>query len=287
MNNLLQCTCSTYNTNIVDINESNSVAKFDITGLIGLSFKQYMAVRLSYCSIPNVFFTFNNYNNKLDVQVEGLGRAVLTFDEGIYDTAETLVSVVELAFQDAFPDANFVAFLDPILGKMIISSTITWAILKEQTTCYAVLGLLDDSNLYPLYAEPFVDTQMNPVTTFYLVTSKSFCTLQSVKRVDVFIDELRTKSFIESKSVGILASITIDSAPEFGNIQYTNPSDDFIGFSHLKNIETLTFQFRDEVGNLVDFTNMNWKVILDIQFLERPQEEKIGFYDFIDVLPIS
>lgn len=287
MNNLLQCTCSTYNTNILSINESKSVAKFDITGLIGLSFKQYMAVRLSYCSIPNIFFTFNSFNNKLDVQVANEGRALLTFDEGLYDTAEALISVVELAFQDAFPNSNFVCFLDPILGKMIISSTETWAILSEQTTCYSVLGLSSNKDFYPLYAEPFVDNNMDPVTTFYLITSKSFCTLQSVKRVDVFVDELRTKSFIESKSVGILASITIDSAPQFGSIQYTNPSDDFIGFSQLKNIETLTFQFRDEQGNLVNFTDMNWKVILDIQFLERPQEEKIGFYDFIDVLPIS
>jgi len=286
MNNLLQCSCSTSNTNIISSNDLNSVVKFDITGLIGLSFHQYMAVRLSYCSVPNLFFTFHSLNNKLDIQVEGVGRAVLTFDEGLYDTAESLISVVELAVQDAFPDNEFIAYLDPLTGKLIISSITPFAILHDQTTCFAVLGLYNKKENYPLYSSPFVDNLLSPPQTVYFIASDSFCTLQSVKRVDVFIEELRTRSFIESKSVGVIASITIDSAPEFGTIQYTNPSDDFIGFSELKNLETLTFLFKDENGNLVNFKDMNWKAILDIQFLERPANEKIGFYDFIDTLPL-
>lgn len=218
--------------------ENKSYLQYDIPQMITTDENiEYIEYSIPYCIIPVSFYTINETNSRLDLNVTGYGNFSVNFEYGNYNANFFMTQ-----FKTLLSVRGFNITLDTINNKFTITNSANFTLYGSSTIDY-VMG--------------FNDTlQASLANGVYQVVMPRPCNFLALPRICIRCPELAGNATLlgsDSKTNDVVLSVPNNTRPN-GQIVFQNDIKQLLNNDSL---DGLTIKITDDDGNLLNFNGIS------------------------------
>jgi hypothetical protein len=220
----------------------------------------YHSVKISHLEIPYSFYNINEANNLL--VFNGFYLEIPTANYN----AITLQDTINQILSDNSIDASF--SFDNRTGRFNVVSSNLFSIGNTSTICKS-LGLQDGSNYVGIF--DFVNSQ-------YYLEAPFLANLSGTNNIFIKTNLITNNYNTFNDDITILKSIPVNVSP-FSIIMYNN-TENIETIVKNRDLNYLEVELVDDIGNLVNFNNIDWNICLEIKSVHQLQQYNFNLDDY-------
>ena len=206
----------------------------------------YVEAGLQSAEIPVTFYNIDITNNQFNYTIDDVIWTVV-ISSGSYNY-NNFVSAISTQF---LLNGHVFSFVlnraTNILTMCLTSGGIAWTSILT-SSMYYIIGIPNAQMTYDVVANSFTYPQM--------------FNLLGQKKLKIYSSNLAIDSFdsVGNQTNNLICTLSVNQ-PSFGMILYNN-FDSVYGHMKTSYLSTVDIQIRDELGNAINFNNINWTMTI-------------------------
>lgn len=221
----------------------------------------YHTVKISHLEIPYSFYNMNEYNNLLVFNNQLIYVPVANYN------AITLQDAINQLFLDN--SINAVLSFDNQTGRFNITSPNSFSI-SNTSTIYKILGLQQGTNYTGIF--DFVDS--------YYLEAPYLANLAGTNNIFIRSNLITNNFNTFNNDVSVLKSVPVNVSP-FSIIMYNN-TENIETIIKNRDLNFLEIELIDDLGNLINFNNIDWNICLEIKAVHQLQMYNFNLDDYFN-----
>ena len=219
----------------------------------------YIEAGLQSAEIPITFYNIDITNNQLNYTIDTIAySAIIT--PGSYNYNTFVSTLISSLLVNGHTFSFVLNRATNILTMSLTAGGVNWTSILS-SSMYYIIGLPSSQTTYVVGSNIFTFPQM--------------FNLLGQKKLKIYSSNLAIDSFdsVGNQTNNLICTLSINQ-PSFGMLLYNN-FDSVYGHMKTSYLSTIDIQIRDELGNQINFNNINWTMTI-VLILYKKASSLIG-----------